>query len=223
MATLSDLRTRLDLYVNRTDVDYTANRDYYLNAGLRWLQREFLPLKAFATQWTSTQTVSAGTEALPLPPDYRSSGEVRIYRLQGDERLPMSRIPLAWLEEPFYDVNLKAQMNLSNTSQRGTPVYFALRGRSAELRPVPADTTVLQLHGVSTLEALVHPQDDNLLTCEAEDACLYAGLRETWLTLGDEAERTKWEAQAKEAITRWMADREHEAGLDHDLVMETPG
>lgn len=229
MATLAELLVELDSHVNRTDPDYTDNRAKFLNRGLRWAQRRLLPEVGRRRQWqsldpdTGASVVTLGATSLEAPSDYRPSGLTRLFYLDGDTRVPLRRIPEDWLYQPFFDPEESATQDFRDPTQQGTPRYFAILARVFEFRPAADRTYTLELHGLAYFADLVDPEDSNVLTVEAEDLALYAGLRACWQFFGDAAALQFWTEQAKDAALDFMTDRAHEASTAHSLVMETPG
>jgi hypothetical protein len=217
--TLSDLRTRLDAYANRRDPDYLLNRDEFLRTGHRWVERKFHAREAFYAKWQTEQPVSHAVGTVPLPACYRASAELRVYRLP--ERTPLERITSAALREPFVNA-AHAPVDLRDTTALGLPAYFAVLGHSLQIRPLPATALDLEIVGTGWADPMVNDRDETVLTQEAPDAILYAALRELWLFLGDDPQKTYWEQQATQALTEWAGDRVHE---EHPppLVMELPG
>ncbi len=223
MATLAELRTRLDFYVNRDDPDYTDRRTEWLNAGLRWLQRQLSVTPGFVTEWQHQAKVVAGTEEIDLPREYRPSDETRLARFDAGTPSDLRRIPVPWLTEPFWDQERGEQVNLGNTTLRGTPLYFAIWGRTLQIRP-PADMTyAIRIEGLRWLAPLVNDDDDNVLTCEAEDACLYAAVGELWLAFEDTGRSDFWRDRARVALREWEADQRIEDRGERPRVMRPPG
>ena len=222
-ANLADLRTRLDTHVNRSDAPYTTNRDFFLNSGLRWIQRALLTDVGTPSVWTNTGDLIAGVSAVLLPTDYRPSGRTRLYRQSGTTWGEIRRIPLEYLEQPFYDQAARATVDLKDLTVRGVPSYFAVRGRVLEIRPPANAATTLRLHGLGWLLPLAQPTDTNLLTIEAEDLVLYAGCYATWLFFEDLGRAEFWRDQAKDAALHWAGDRVHLESNDQSLTLGTPG
>lgn len=214
-----EIRARVDAYANRTDADYTQNRDHFIAAGHRWIERKFLGKEAVYAQWVTTETVPVAVGVVPLPATYRASAELRVYRLP--DRTPLTRIRPAWLREPFIDHG--ATITLADLTMLGTPTYFAVQGRTLAIRPLPALPTDLEIVGTGWAEPLVDPDSETVLTQEAPDAVIYAALRECWLFMGDDAQRGYWETQAGTAVQEWLGDRVQEEGTPVPYVMDTPG
>jgi hypothetical protein len=228
MATLSVLKTRLDVHVNRTDTDYTANKTEFVNAGLRWLQRKLLKGAGTDARWQNSVDLVAGVTAIGVPEvssqgAYRPSSKTRLYRIDGTSRVELRRIPLEWLQAPYWDQELGELVELGDVGTRGVPRYFAIRGRALEIRPVADKTYTLELFGLAYYKDLSSDGDENLLTIEAEDACLYAALRACWIFFEDAGKADFWEERARVAALEWMGDRIDELSGEAPLVMATPG
>jgi hypothetical protein len=219
MARLAELRTRFLYTMNRTDPDTVDHVDEFINAGVRYVERKFLGAEALYARWQDTDSVPTGVGTVPLPACWRPSAELRVYRLP--DRAVLIRIPFRYLREPFTDTGNLA-IDLRDTSQLGTPAYYALLGRSLAIRPVPSAPVDLEIVGTGYADPLVYPDDESIVTQSAPDAVLYAACREAWMTFGDEPQMTYWENQAKAAIGEWVGDRVHSETLGA-LVMETPG
>lgn len=223
MATLSALRTRLDRHANRTDSDYTVNRDFFLNSGLRWIQETLLREVGLDAVWTNAVDVVAGVREVTLPETTRPSSKTRLFRLDGTDRIELRRIPEAWLEDAFFDVDTGTTIDLTDPTVQGVPAYFAIRGRTLQIRPAAQQAYTLELHGLCYVPDLVNASDQNVFTVEAEDLCLYAGLRACWLFFEDQGRMDFWERRAKEAALAWASTRVEEASADRPLAMETFG
>lgn len=222
--TFGDLKSRLDEHSLRTDAKYLANRAFFCNGGLRWLQRKILTSVGMQARWTNAGNVIAGLTSVLLPTDWRPSSETTLFSVNsGGTRIPIRRIPLEWMYEPFRDQDANATIDLRTPATRGTPKYFALRGRVLEFRPAASGSFTFELHGLGYFLDLSADADYNLLTIEAEDACLYAALRQTWLYFEDGGRVEFWGNMAKEAALDWASDRVHEESGERPLQMETPG
>jgi len=217
--TLGDLRTKVKAYTNRDDPDFLDNLDHFIHAGHRWLERKFHGKEALYGYWATTDPIAVGVGAVPLPACYRASAELRVYALP--ERAPLTRIVPRALREPFADAN-GIEIDLRNTGTLGTPTYFAVLGRSLQIRPLPYAIMDLEIVGTGWADPMRDPLDETVLTQEAPDAVIYAACRETWLFFGDEAQVTYWEAQAGKAVDEWISDRVHEESPPV-MVMEIPG
>jgi len=217
--TLGDLRTKVTAYVNRDDPDFLDNLDHFIHAGHRWLERKFHGREALYAHWTTSESTPIGVGTVPLPACYRASAELRVYRLP--DRIPLSRIHPSDLREPFARAG-EPDVDLRNTSTLGTPGYFAVIGRSLQIRPLPSVALDLEIVGTGWSEPMVQPFDETVLTQDAPDAVIYAATREAWLFFGDEAQVTYWEAQAGKAVDEWISDRVHEESPG-PMVMEVPG
>jgi hypothetical protein len=216
---LGQLLTTLDSYANRRDPDYVDNRTHFIQAGHRWIERKFIAKETFYQKWTTTEKVPVGVGAVPLPACYRASAELRVYRIEDGG--PLIRIPTRGLHEPFTDRD-GAVIDASSTTVLGTPLYYAVIGRSLSIRPLPSAALDLEIAGTGWAEPLVASDSETVLTQEASDAVLYAALRELWLFMGDDSQQTYWEGQAVRAVNEWMGDRLLEESPP-PLVMETPG
>lgn len=226
MATLGTLRTRLDGKVNRTDTDYTSNRDTFINEGLRWLQKKVDVTDALFGFFEQEELVQPGTEYITLHRQYRPSDHLTVWRLDAvsGKRVALRRIPVDYLSAPFFDQLHMAEVNLSDTSVWGTPAYYAPRGGIIEIRPPAAEAFTARIEGQVFLPDLVNAQDENLLTCEAEDACLYAAIAQAWLHFEDEGRVKFWQEHAFTLLKEWEADRRLQDRVAiQPLVMRPPG
>jgi hypothetical protein len=217
--TLAQLRARFLYTMNRTDPDIVDHVDEHINAGIRYVERKFLGPEPMYERWQNAETLPAGVGTVPLPGCWRPSAELRVYTVP--ERALLTRIPVRYLREPFQTTGGQA-VDLRNTQVLGTPLYYALLGRSLALRPLPATGFDLEIIGTGYADPLLYPEDESVVTQSAPDAVLYAACREAWLTLGDDPQMQYWQGQADKAIGEWTGDRVHSETLG-PLVMDTPG
>jgi hypothetical protein len=217
--TLGDLRTKVKAYVNRDDPDFLDNLDHFIQAGHRWIERKYHAKEAFYSKWQTEQPVPHAVGVVALPACYRASAELRVYRLP--ERAPLTRIAPPCLREPFR-TSAGLEVDLRDTTVLGTPLYFAVMGRSLQIRPLPAIPLDLEIVGTGWAEPMTQDRDETVLTQEAPDAVIYAAVRELWLFMGDEPQQTYWENQASRATQEWIGDRVHEETAPL-LIMEIPG
>jgi hypothetical protein len=216
---LADIREKVTAYVNRNDPDFVDNLDHFIQAGHRWLERKFHGREALFARWEDVEQLPPRVGVVPLPACYRASAELRVRRLP--DRIGVQRVPLMALRMP-YTLADGTELRLQDTTLAGDALYFAVNGRALELRPLSDRTTEIEIEGTGWAEPMRQPEDETVLTQEAPDAVIYAACREVWLFMGDDPQKTYWEAQAGAAIDEWVRDQVHQE-TPPPLVSEIPG
>lgn len=221
--TFREILEELDARTGRTDPEYLAGREKFVNEGVRWLQRRFLGDHGNTTIWTATGLIVDGTYSIEMPEDWRPSQHTRIFLLDGTDRTDLKEVPVGNLESPFWDLDDAVEVDLSDLTTKEKPAYYAIRGRSLELRPTANKAYDLELYGRAYLATLAEDDDTNLLTIEAPDAVIFASLRACWLRFEDAGRVALFEKEAAEAIRDWHHDRIEAETITRRPIMETPG
>lgn len=225
MASFVTLKARLDSHVDRaTDPIYTVDRDFFVNAGIRWLQRRVLTGVGREQIFSPTLTVNVGDDSVVAPATWRPSSKTKLILIDAaGARSELVRIPYRALSEDFRDADRNEYVNLLDETTQGQPTYWCELDRTFELRP-PANTGyTLEVRGLGYLADLVADADDNVLTIECEEAVLYAAIRQTWLKYEDAARVAYWGKMAMDAAQDWINDRVEASTGSRVLEMDSPG
>lgn len=210
MATLLTLRDRLDGWAGRTDADYLARRDLFINQAIREMA-ERVGDEAGLTNILAAVAVAQGDLTIPIPDTLRSTADMRVILIDGTTRTELTPITADMLVRPFWDEAIEDEVDLTDTTVQGTPLYFAagLSGadRALFLRRPPDKAYTAELRGVKFSTDLSAEGDDNYITVEAEDAVLYLALSNAWDFLEDFGRGAHWRARAEPLVRRWIGHR----------------
>jgi hypothetical protein len=224
---LAELRRLVTNYSGRTDPDFLSNVDDFIRLGHRFVERQWFGREQHFMAWNYQAELPAGADVVYLPHEYRHSAELTLHAyLPGQPLtiLQLVRVPIEALvtQAPWRLPDGTEVMAYG--SAWGEPRVFAVFGRQAYIRPVPATPRWLLMSGGVWATPLTYDSDETVVAQAAPEAVLYAALREAWGFLGDPAQKATWEAEATRAIDAWMRDGVQEEMADRGLplVMQVP-
>lgn len=226
MANFVTLKNRLDSYVDRQDVDYTANRDYFINLAIRQLARE-LQVESNIVELIVSQSISAGADSFTMPDALRHTTDSQLVLVDsGGQKSKMWEIPVKFLNEEFYDGNAGfgpegtpvtsfGWINYAQTTAPGRPRHYAIGtlagARIIHVRPIADATYAVEIRGHRYSTDLSLDTDSNYLTLEFEDAVLYMAVAEVWSFFEDAGRFNFWAQKASPFVAKAKAYRAHEA------------
>lgn len=213
MATLAQLRTRLQNYVDRNDADFQDQRDFFINLAIRQLARRAGHETNRVELVHNGLSLPSGTTTLSLDDKFRVTSELQVVLIDSDgNRSILQQIPVRFLDQEFIDEKLERVVDLNDDDEQdGSPRYFALGHSSGErllhIAPTPDENFTVDIRGVKYTTDLSADGDDNFVTKEAEDAVLYAAIAEAWAFLEDVGRWEFWNSRAQQEARIWINDR----------------
>ena len=152
-----EIRTQFKAILNRRDCS-NALADTFLNQSLLRCTRE---LRTPAQEAEATMTVGSTFTGFPVPADIIQSIAMMADTVSGQQR-KVTYEPLArFLERDVYV---------------GAPAYYTRIGNFYQLRPLPAEDTVLTLYYYGEFEQFAGDSDETVLSLIAPDLLIYAAL-----------------------------------------------
>lgn len=213
--TRGNLRARVKLYVDRSDLDTPINNwidDTRLDLALKY-NFHYLYTEACATTVANSATYS-------LPSDFLGHETVWCENKKLARLTPREFDELTWTDHAATagprELTTEAGNTVSQTSVSGYPDYYVHRGMNLELWPPPAGAYTLRIKYYAQPTAFSNDDEYDYITTFHPEAVIWGAALRGSLFLDDEAKTTKFEAaygtQIQEMIKR---EKEFSHGDQH--------
>lgn len=183
--TLSDLRTRVKDWANRTDISDELVDDFINVAQARANRILRLPV----LEGLVTLTLDSEGNAT-LPRDYLEAKELRVS--SGGMDVALERKDIHFVEE------LKSRND-------GLPLYFGRKFNEFVFAPNPQNVTDISLYYYIVLDSLVGNDATNWFVTDAPEMLLYGALTELFLYVKNPTAAGQWEAKFRAAMEELQA------------------